>query len=265
MFPAWHFHKDLAPEGQVFQTAEDLARAEDDNPGWQDTPAKFDPKYVAPPPSPVAPEDRPADQPGYVPVTFPSLRHNQAGEERRVETKDEADALEAAEPGVWKDTPDPDAWDPVKWAKKQAARAAGAGRTLPTPETPALRTDGPTLEEFVAKGYKAEGYPPSGYAEKPSPALVEFRAQQAGRVATPAVTPKPAPANPNPESKSPEELERDQQRAEQWALPEKGVLAAIKANDNAATLQKMREYEAANPSGTRAKVLEAIDAKLKAL
>lgn len=36
-----------------------------------------------------------------------------------------------------------------------------------------LRQDGPTLEEFVAKGYKAENYPPAGYAPRTSapPAL----------------------------------------------------------------------------------------------
>ncbi len=27
-----------------------------------------------------------------------------------------------------------------------------------------LRTDGPTLEEYIAAGYTAEGYPPAGYA-----------------------------------------------------------------------------------------------------
>ena len=31
-----------------------------------------------------------------------------------------------------------------------------------------LRTDGPTLEEYVAAGYDAKGYPPQGYAAKPS-------------------------------------------------------------------------------------------------
>ncbi len=29
-----------------------------------------------------------------------------------------------------------------------------------------LRTDGPTLQEFVAAGYSAENYPPSGYTDK---------------------------------------------------------------------------------------------------
>lgn len=30
----------------------------------------------------------------------------------------------------------------------------------------ALRDDGPTLEEYVAAGYKAENYPPQGYAAR---------------------------------------------------------------------------------------------------
>jgi hypothetical protein len=32
-----------------------------------------------------------------------------------------------------------------------------------------LRTDGPTLEEFVGRGYKAENYPPTGYAVRINP------------------------------------------------------------------------------------------------
>lgn len=40
------------------------------------------------------------------------------------------------------------------------------------------RTDGPTLEEFVAAGYKPENYPPDGYAEKPSAGLEAFRKEQ---------------------------------------------------------------------------------------
>lgn len=31
-----------------------------------------------------------------------------------------------------------------------------------------LRTDGPTLAEFMARGYKASAYPPNGYASKSS-------------------------------------------------------------------------------------------------
>lgn len=32
-----------------------------------------------------------------------------------------------------------------------------------------LRTDGPTVEEWVAKGYQATGYPPEGYESKSTP------------------------------------------------------------------------------------------------
>lgn len=39
-----------------------------------------------------------------------------------------------------------------------------------------LRTDGPSLEEYVSRGYLAANYPPSGYAEVPSPGLDAFRA-----------------------------------------------------------------------------------------
>lgn len=38
-----------------------------------------------------------------------------------------------------------------------------------------LSNGGPTLEEYIAAGYKAEGYPPSGYAEKPSEGLTLYR------------------------------------------------------------------------------------------
>jgi hypothetical protein len=33
---------------------------------------------------------------------------------------------------------------------------------------PELKQDGPTIQEWVAEGYRAGGYPPSGYASKSS-------------------------------------------------------------------------------------------------
>lgn len=43
----------------------------------------------------------------------------------------------------------------------------GPGVDPPTVPPPALlRTDGPTLEEYVAAGYPAENYPPAGYAAR---------------------------------------------------------------------------------------------------
>lgn len=41
-----------------------------------------------------------------------------------------------------------------------------------------LRTDGPTIEEWVKAGYPADNYPPRGYAEKPSQGLNEHKAQK---------------------------------------------------------------------------------------
>lgn len=52
-----------------------------------------------------------------------------------------------------------------KLLAEQDAEAQAAALTAP------LRTDGPTLAEFVGAGYKAENYPPEGYAVKePAPA-----------------------------------------------------------------------------------------------
>lgn len=41
--------------------------------------------------------------------------------------------------------------------------------TAPEVKPVPLRTDGPTLKEYIAAGYKAENYPPEGYAVKEEP------------------------------------------------------------------------------------------------
>ena len=47
-----------------------------------------------------------------------------------------------------------------------------ADKVLPLSEVPAtsekttLRTDGPTLKEYLAAGYSADSYPPTGYAAR---------------------------------------------------------------------------------------------------
>jgi hypothetical protein len=50
-----------------------------------------------------------------------------------------------------------------------AAQLEAVVETTKQQEPPALRQDGPTLKEWLAKGYKAEAYPPQGYAAKPEP------------------------------------------------------------------------------------------------
>jgi len=41
-------------------------------------------------------------------------------------------------------------------------------KEAPPPKDAPLRTDGPTLAEYIAAGYKAENYPPIGFAAKPA-------------------------------------------------------------------------------------------------
>lgn len=61
-------------------------------------------------------------------------------------------------------------------AEQDAEKAlAEAHAAVEAAEAQPLREDGPTLEEYVAAGYDAEGYPPAGYAERlPKPVFIEF-------------------------------------------------------------------------------------------
>lgn len=47
-----------------------------------------------------------------------------------------------------------------------------------------LRTDGPTLEDFMKAGYNAADYPPKGYEAKPSPAYSKLKAGEAPEALT---------------------------------------------------------------------------------
>jgi hypothetical protein len=53
-----------------------------------------------------------------------------------------------------------------------------AGIYRPVFEPEALRTDGPTVEQWVAAGYRREHYPPEGYAEVDSPGLQALRSER---------------------------------------------------------------------------------------
>jgi hypothetical protein len=102
-FPTTLFHKDLAPEGQVFMTEADVPSEA----GWVDTPAAFVAGYKKPV-QVVAADAIPADAPaGFVPQPYPSVRYRLGDEaSARTVTSAEEDAeLEAAEPGVWKHSP----------------------------------------------------------------------------------------------------------------------------------------------------------------
>jgi hypothetical protein len=135
-------------------------------------------------------------QPGWVEI--PDAEHAEDLVARRPDcnTKEPvagrvAEELRAAASGAHA-TPDLPDIDPAKLG--EAAQLAG------------LRTDGPTLEQWMARGYTARGYPPRGYAAVPSPALDKLRGetttqpQQQEPPTPPPTAPKP---EPKPESRAP--------------------------------------------------------------
>lgn len=75
---------------------------------------------------------------------------------------------------------------PINTATGSAAisEAAPDGQSQLEPEVAkgvSLRTDGPTLPEYIAYGYKAESYPPPGYADKRTPEQIAEMADKAAR------------------------------------------------------------------------------------
>jgi hypothetical protein len=129
-FPTFLYHKDHAPLGRIFHTA----AAVPTEPGWVETPAKFDPTYVAPPETPEADGSLPADAPaGYVPQPYPThVYHRGTQESRLVADRAAHAALEAADPGVWINTPDVAAYDARQAASGDVAATTGADPALPT-------------------------------------------------------------------------------------------------------------------------------------
>lgn len=62
-----------------------------------------------------------------------------------------------------------DANELALWAKEgYFPKAVEKPAEAPKAESMPLRMDGPTLEEYIKAGYKAETYPPEGYAPKAS-------------------------------------------------------------------------------------------------
>lgn len=78
-------------------------------------------------------------------------------EKAKRETPDASDAPDAG------DTPDPLTGTLAGDDANVDVEFAGQSREP-------LREDGPTLEEYIAAGYKAETYPPRGYAARTAPA-----------------------------------------------------------------------------------------------
>lgn len=76
-------------------------------------------------------------------------------------------------------------FDKLDFARLEAMHAVRAA-----PSDDELRTDGPTVSEYVAAGYRAENYPPQGYASRSTPD--EISAAVALQNAPPPPLPEPA-------------------------------------------------------------------------
>lgn len=63
---------------------------------------------------------------------------------------------------------------PALIRKFEPADPASKSKTVIVVNDEPLKTDGPTFEEYVAGGYKAESYPPRGYAVVSSPGYTEY-------------------------------------------------------------------------------------------
>lgn len=173
-YPRFLFHPSLAPEGKIFGSLEDeQAKGATADAGWVDTPAAFDPEYVAPPEPESGPNQTEAMAvQGIVPQRYPKhlYRRGDPDGAKEVATKEAHDVVEAAEPGVWKETPDPSAWDdpgpvpessvpktpaaapPAESKPTKAAKApAAAPKPTPLPADPAA----PLTDEQKAAFAKA--------------------------------------------------------------------------------------------------------------
>lgn len=71
--------------------------------------------------------------------------------------------------------------------------------TVSAPDGQALREDGPTIEEFVAAGYKATDYPPEGFAPRSTPEQVKA-AIDAQAASAPPSEPVAAPEGQVPQA-----------------------------------------------------------------
>ncbi|WP_420604457.1 hypothetical protein [Methylobacterium sp.] len=99
-----------------------------------------------------------------------------------------------------------------EFGKLDFARLEAMHAVRAVPDGDVLRTDGPTVTEYVAAGYRAENYPPQGYAScstpdeisaavalqnAPPPPLPEPAAPEGAAKAAPQVANKAAPAVAN--------------------------------------------------------------------
>lgn len=149
-YPKFLYHETHAPDGRAIMTEADEPKGD----GWHDTPAKFDPNYVPPPPPLVAEGTVPeaARLAGFVPQAYPSLRYSvHGGEAKRVDSADEDAALD---PAVWKHSPDPTSWT-TEEPEAPAGADAAVSVTMTTGGVGSATTAPSSDDEQKAELYKA--------------------------------------------------------------------------------------------------------------
>lgn len=122
-YPMFMYHRELAVDGKFIHTAEDFPTGE----GWVDTPAAFAADYVAPPKRVVREGDGAValESMGIARVRYPAHFYRKGDHDNPVTVVSEEEEL-ALDHDVWKDTPDPKAWDEVKPAPADISGAFSA-------------------------------------------------------------------------------------------------------------------------------------------
>lgn len=107
-YPTFLYHQTEAPDGKYIKTVE----AWPSGTGWVDSPAKFDPDYVAPPNVEDGTLPREAALAGYVPQLFPLHLYRKGDPDQPLEVKSrehlaELEATGKYVPGLYRESPDP--------------------------------------------------------------------------------------------------------------------------------------------------------------
>lgn len=115
-------------------------------------------------------------------------------------TGDQVDAYQRYSQHYGRGVDDAIAGDPDEEMVNDAAYEAGYKAVDPATK---LRLDGPTLKEYVEAGYKAESYPPKGYAPvaPPPPAVAKSQMDGASDMFSQPLTYKPLFTASNPPGK----------------------------------------------------------------
>lgn len=112
---------------------------------------------------------------------YPIWKYHATCAPQLLETQEALDALSPE----WCDTPEhamdyarrpPQEEVPATKIEDPKVEVPATPDTEPQGEMPVVPKIGPTIEEYVAAGYAASSYPPSGYEAVPSDGLTAYRA-----------------------------------------------------------------------------------------